>query len=165
MGSVVDSYCKGCQYLGSNSYGKWCRYNDVTGHVRGCPAGKDCIRYLKGPAKHTPNASPFASAYSKKQASSEIKPKKEKKPPMTPEERYEHDKARKRQRARELQEKAQGRQRAAIAAYKEATGDSNYQISLKIGVHESTVNKWANEYVPADWSKLAILGIQKPEGL
>ena len=84
---------------------------------------------------------------------------------MTPEERYEHDKARKRQRARELQEKAQGRQRAAIVAYKEATGDSNYQISLKIGIHESTVNKWANEYVPADWSKLAILGIQKPEGL
>ena len=163
--SQVDAFCKGCQYIGTNSYGKWCRYNDVTGHMRGCPAGEGCIRYSQGPAKHIPNASPFASAYAKKQTVAEPKPKKEKKPPMTPEERYEREKDRKRQTAKELQEKAQGRQRAAIMAYKEATGDSNYKISLKIGVHESTINKWVNEYAPANWDKLAILGVAKPEGL
>lgn len=160
--SQVDAYCKGCQYLGTNSYGKWCRYNDVTGHVRGCPAGKDCIRYLKGPAKHTPNASPFASAYAKKQAADAIK---ENKAPQTPEERAKRDKERKRNAAIAYRAKANGRQRAVIIAYKEAHGLSNSSLGDKIGVCESTINKWVTEYVPSDWNKLAILGIKKPEGL
>lgn len=163
--SQVDSFCKGCQYIGTNSYGKWCRYNDVTGHMRGCPAGEGCIRYSNGPAKHIPNASPFASAYAKKQTVADSKPKKEKKPAQTPEERYEKSKIRKRELAQEYRAKAKGKQRAAILAYKEEHGYSNRDMSFKLGVCESTINKWVTEYVPADWDVLAKVGIQKPEGL
>lgn len=164
MGSVVDSYCNGCQYLGTNSYGKWCRYNDVTGHARGCPAGAECKRYIAGVHKRVPNAFAFEHKVPEKKPK-EDPPPKPKRVPMTPEQAYEREKARKRETARKYREKAQGRQRAAIMAYKEATGDSNYQISLKIGISESHIQKWVNEYVPANWDKLAIIGIEKPEGL
>ena len=165
--SQVDAYCKGCQYLGTNFYGKWCRYNDVTGHTRGCPAGTGCDKYAAGPTKCVPNAAIYEHKIPEKKPkpAPTQPPKKEKKPPLTQEEIYEREKNRKREAAVRLREKAQGRQRAAIAAYKQATGDSNYQISLKIGVSESSVAKWANEYAPANWGKLAILGIEKPTGL
>ena len=158
MGSVVDSYCKGCQYLSTVSGGRNCNYNYITGKLRGCPAGNGCIQHTGG--KHAPPASKKSAEVNPKEA----KPK-QKKPVMTPEEAYERDKARKRENARLLREKSQGRQRAAIMAYKEATGDSNYEISKKIGVSESVVQKWTIEYSPANWEKLAILGIEKPEGL
>lgn len=164
--SQVDAYCKGCQYLGTNSYGKWCRYNDVTGHVRGCPAGEGCVQYSRGPAKHIPNASPFASAYAKRKTTADKdKPSGEKTSRMTPEEAYERSKARKREAAKEFRAKTNGRQRAVILAYKQEHGYSNYDLSIKLGVCESTVNRWVTEYVPADWDKLAILGIEKPKEL
>lgn len=164
--SQVDAYCKGCQYLGTNSYGKWCRYNDITGHVRGCPAGEGCVQYSCGPAKHIPNASPFASAYAKRKTTADKdKPNGEKTSRMTPEERYERSKAKKRDAAKEYRAKAQGRQRAVLVAYKEKYGLSNRQMSDKVGVCESTINRWVTEYVPADWEKLATIGIEKPKEL
>ena len=164
--SQVDAYCKGCQYLGTNSFGKWCRFNDVTGSIRGCAAGQGCTRYATGPKKHSPNYAAFAHPIpEKKQKDAEIPQKPMRPPPMTPEERYERSKAKKRDAAKEYRAKAQGRQRAVLVAYKEKYGLSNRQMSDKVGVCESTINRWVTEYVPADWDKLATVGIQKPEGL
>lgn len=42
---VCDSYCKGCQYLGSY---KICDFFLTTREKRGCPAGKGCTRKVKG---------------------------------------------------------------------------------------------------------------------
>ena len=84
---------------------------------------------------------------------------------MTPEEAYEREKERRREATKEFRAKSQGRQRAAILAYKEETGESNYTIADKIGISESRFRKWLTEYAPANWEKLAILGIKKPEGL
>ena len=48
--SVVDKTCRGCKHLinvnGRNgSPLKHCNYFVDTGRLRGCPAGKDCIRH------------------------------------------------------------------------------------------------------------------------
>ena len=156
--SQVDAYCKGCRYLGTNSYGKWCRYNDMTGHVRGCQAGLGCLR-------HT-NPSAAGSVEEVLSGQSHKKPSKPWRPPAgSPEEAYEREKVRRKAAAQEYKAKANGRQRAVIIAYKEATGDSNYEISKKIGISEGRVQKWITEYAPANWDKLAIIGISKPEGL
>ena len=164
--SQVDAYCKGCQYLGTNSFGKWCRFNDVTGSIRGCPAGQGCTRYAAGPKKHSPNYAAFEHPIPEKKQKDVEKPQKQKRPPpMTPEEAYERTKARKRQLAKEFHAKAQGRQRAVLLAYKQEHGYSNYDLSIKLGVCESTINRWVTEYVPADWEKLATIGIEKPKEL
>ena len=48
--SVVDKTCRGCRHLlayrgyGAES-GMHCNYFVNTGHLRGCPAGKGCIRH------------------------------------------------------------------------------------------------------------------------
>lgn len=159
MGSVVDSYCKGCRYLGTVSGGKNCNYTYITGHSRGCPAGKGCIHHTnpKAVASITENPKEPKPLYTEK---------KNKRPPArSPEEAYEREKERRREASREFREKAHGRQKSVILAYKAQTGDSNYEISKKIGISESSIQKWITEYKPANWDKLAIIGVMKPEGL
>ena len=164
----VDGYCKGCIYLVSISTGKCCNYFEVKHERRGCPAGNGCKRRAMRPGKRpstqlAPIEKPAAARSTPKTVAEESKG--QRRTALTPEEAYERDKARVKQKAIEYREKAQGRQRAALADYKQRTGDSNYQISLKIGISESTVRKWCIEYKPANWEKLAILGIKRPEGL
>ena len=48
--SVVDKTCRGCKHLrtGSSTTSTslyTCNYFVDTGHLRGCPAGKGCIRH------------------------------------------------------------------------------------------------------------------------
>ena len=160
--SQVDAYCYGCNYHGSMFNGRCCNYYSATGKLRGCPAGNGCFHHTQGKEKRLSAMSALSDLLSKKQEKPKKKPKK---PQLTPEEMYEREKQRKWEAAIRFQEYAQGRQKAAIQAYKDATGDSNYKIAQKIGVGESTVAKWLNEYVAANWDKLAILGISKPEGL
>ena len=165
--SQVDAYCKGCQYIGTNSYGKWCRYNDVTGHVRGCPAGAGCNRYIAGPTKRVPDAAIFAHKIPEKKKKSTPVPeiqKKDKKTPMTPEEAYERDKELRRERAVKYKQKAQGKQRDAIKAFQAEHGYNNKQLAELIGIHPSHLTKWIAEYNPANWEKLEAVGIHKPEG-
>ena len=84
---------------------------------------------------------------------------------MTPEEAYERDLELRRVRAARYKEKAQGRQRDAINAFKKEHGYTTQQLAELLGVHPSYLGKWLIEYCPANWEKLAILGIEKPEGL
>ena len=48
-GSVCDSRCRKCRYYGMSA--STCDYILITGKPRGCPAGKDCIRFEKGSRK------------------------------------------------------------------------------------------------------------------
>ena len=161
MGSVVDSYCKGCQYLSTVSGGRNCNYNFITGRLRGCPAGKGCKRHTNPVYAYNNDKAPAV----KKTAPPPKPSPKRKRPVMTPEEAYEREKYLKREAAKRFREKAQGKQRAAIMEYKEKTGESNVTIAAKVGISESQFQKWVLEYVPANWDKLAIVGIKKPEGL
>lgn len=84
---------------------------------------------------------------------------------MTLEEAYEKDRNRKREAAAKYRAHAQGRQTAAIDAYKKAHGLTNVQLAEIVGVNKSVMWRWATEYTPANWDKLAVIGIEKPPGL
>lgn len=163
----VDAYCKGCIYLGTNSMGKACDFNYITGQVRGCPAGTGCVRRELGTrrkfvfgiasSKHADNA---------KKAT--IESKKIGRPRKSAEELDDtraRELERKRKAAEEYRAIAQGRQREAIMAYKAQHNASSRDIADLIGVNPSTVQKWCTEYVPARWDLLEKIGITKPEGL
>ena len=163
----VDAFCKGCAYLSTNSMGKCCDYNYITGKVRGCPSGEGCTKREFGAkrrysmsitsAKHAENAKKAAIS-SKKMG----RPRKELPPGVKP---YDRERVRRRMATEEFKAIARGRQRAAILAYKMEHNASYKDIAGMIGVHESTVQKWCNEYKPANWELLGKIGITKPEGL
>lgn len=164
--SQVDAYCKGCQYNATNSYGRWCSFYDVTGQLRGCPAGNGCTRYAQGPKKYSPNYAAFAHSISEKKPKVEEKPPKPKRPPpMTPEEAYARDLELRKERAVKYKAKAQGKQREAIKTFQTAHGYNNKQMAELIGIHPSHLTKWIAEYAPANWDKLEAVGIHRPEGL
>lgn len=48
-GSVCDSRCRKCRYYGMSA--STCDYILITCKPRGCPAGKDCIRFEEGSRK------------------------------------------------------------------------------------------------------------------
>lgn len=161
----VDAYCKGCIYLGTNSMGKCCDYNYITGKARGCPAGDGCTKRLIGSKKrYVPSL--FAASAKAKPVPPEPKkkgrPRRELPPDVKP---YERERVLRHMAAEEFKERAQGRQRAAILAYKEEHNATYKDIATQIGVYKSTVQKWCCEYAPANWELLAKIGIQRPEGL
>lgn len=174
MGSVVDAYCKGCHYRGTVSGGRCCNFYAATGQLRGCPAGEGCIRHTGKKQIAEPPPLPEPIPMPVPEPTPEPEPAPAAPPPpkkreyirgRTLEEAYERDKERKRERAAAFKAKAQGRQRAVLLAYKEETGYSNGYIATKIGVSEGQFRKWLREYGPADWEKLAVIGVEKPEGL
>ena len=57
----------------------------------------------------------------------------------------------------------QGKQTEAIKSWKEAHGMTYGEMAEKIGVDSTTVMKWANEDNQANWEKLKLLGIEKPD--
>lgn len=163
----VDAYCKGCAYLGTNSMGKACDYNYITGRVRGCPAGAGCFRRELGTRRKSSLSITSAkhADHAKKAAIESKKIGRPRKSEKELEETYARQLERKRQAAEKYRGKAQGRQRAALMEYKAQHNASCRDIAEKIGVNPSTVQKWCTEYVPAKWELLEKIGITKPEGL
>lgn len=163
----VDAYCKGCIYLGTNSMGKCCDYNYVTGQVRGCPAGAGCVRRQLGTRRKFVFgiASPKHADNSKKATIVSKKIGRPRKSEEELEETHAKQLERKRQAAEEYRAKAQGRQRAVLMEYKVQNNASCRDIADRIGVNPSTVQKWCTEYKAANWELLAKIGIKKPEGL
>jgi hypothetical protein len=162
---AVDAYCKGCIYLGTNSMGKCCDYNYVTGKARRCPAGDGCTKRLIGSKKrYVPSL--FAASEKAKPDPPEPKkkgrPRRELPPDVKP---YDRERVRRRMAREEHKKMANGRQRASIMAYKDANNATYKDIAAQLGVNESTIQKWCCEYVPANWELLAKIGIQRPEGL
>lgn len=45
---MAKKKCKTCIYRAAEAELGNCDYILITGHMRGCPAGDDCIRYEKG---------------------------------------------------------------------------------------------------------------------
>ena len=163
----VDAYCKGCSYLGTNSMGKCCDYNYLTGQVRGCPAGNGCTRRVFGTRrKFTLSLTSARHAENSKKAV--IESKQVGRPRKTAAElsdAHAKELERKRQAAEAYRAKAQGRQREALMAYKVQHNASSKDIAKLIGANASTVQKWCTEYIPAKWDLLEKIGITKPEGL
>ena len=189
--SLCDTSCLPCVY--SSAASGWiccCDYFLITRERRGCKAGKGCGRRALG----TKRASPDARAYllppgagrieteaDRVAAAKQTKAQPEKAPEKAPEARppreYTRDPAldgltlRERdriyaQRARErMRNRLAGRQHAAIRAYAKAHGLRYADMAQLIGVKPKTFAKWAAEHTSANWEKLALLGIEKPEGL
>ena len=163
----VDAYCKGCVYLGTNSMGKGCDYNYLTGKVRGCPAGNGCIRREYGTRRRFSLSITSAkhAEHSKKATIESKKIGRPRKPAEELDDTRARDLERKRRAAEEFRAIAQGRQREAIVAYKVQHNASSRDIAELVGVNPSTVQKWCTEYIPAKWDLLAKIGIKKPDGL
>lgn len=190
--SVSSKKCRGCIY-GSTISGDLvvCNYILVTGQRRGCDAGQNCERYIKGarcstidnsiyrgappppPKQRERNRQEYQREYylkhreEKKQASRAQYAKKteERRKPGRPRGDNLTWSERKRATAEKTREIMQGRQTAAIEAWLAETGISVPKLAALVGVTESTVRKWKQEYNMADWAKLAQVGIRRPEGL
>ena len=80
-------------------------------------------------------------------------------------EMYERERARKARAAIACAERCKGRQRAAIVSYLAEKKITMKQLSDLVGASPGTVGKWCAENAPANWEKLAMAGIVKPEGL
>ena len=154
-----DATCRGCRYSSIISAGICCDYYLVhgVGHRRGCKAGKGCDKREAGPKAQTIEQK--LQSICRKPAPK--KPKREKL--MDPahvaarghNERY----------VDRVRERLQGRQRAAIIAYKEEHGTTLAQMARDAGVTVKCMETWAAERCNAKWDKLAVLGIQRPADL
>lgn len=148
--SVCDKKCSDCIYVSTiTGGGMVCNYLLVTGNRRGCDAGQNCERYITGKRLSTIDNSIFRGAPP---------------PPPKPKKKVDYYEQKKKYRER-TQAIYQGRQHDAIKEYCGRTGWSYTQIAKALGVSQTTVAYWAKEYCPANWTLLAKLGIQKPEGV
>ncbi len=143
--SLCDQRCRKCIYGGTVSGGGVvCDYLLITGNRRRCPAGKKCERYVRGNRLSTIDNSIFRGT--------------------TPKPKRKRDQAAYKRKYRALiQSQLRGLQKAAIREYCERTGSTYSDIGRLIGVSQTTVSGWAKEYGPANWDKLAKLGIEKPD--
>ena len=55
MNGLCDSYCKPCVYSRMDTHHNLihCDYIGITGHSRGCPAGKGCVMRVEGEKKQS----------------------------------------------------------------------------------------------------------------
>lgn len=158
---MVDSYCRGCKYLGTLSRQPCCLYMDITGHSRGCPPGTGCTQRTFGPRIQP--SKPFSLFKMKTKKEEAEKPKPPPKKELSQSEFCEKERNRKKLAAERYRAIAQGRQKQVIQDYKKKNNISAKKMGEMVGVSESTINKWTTEYTPANWEKLAELGIAKPD--
>ena len=175
--SLCSKKCRYCIYSSTITGGLVvCNYILVTGQRRGCDAGQNCERYIKGARCSTIDNSIYRGAppppkqrEKKKQASRVQYAKKtegqERRKPGRPRGDNLTWSERKKVTAEKTREIMQGRQTAVIEAWLAETGISVPKLAALVGVSESTVRKWKQEYNMADWAKLAQVGIRRPEGL
>lgn len=157
MMGVVDSYCEGCAYLGKLYGIPWCAYSDVNNHSRGCKSGEGCVVKSTGGKLHTPNYFSFEHG--------DLSKKREKYKRVSERQLCKTEGERKRRRAEKNRELLNGKQRQVLVEFREKNGMVNREIASAIGVSESTFQKWLTEYSRANWEKLKVIGIEKPEGI
>ena len=78
---------------------------------------------------------------------------------------YEKDRRCKAEAAERCKARCAGRQRAVLMAWMERERKTKGELGDMIGIAASTIGKWCSERAPANWEKLAAVGIAKPEGL
>jgi hypothetical protein len=154
--SVCDYTCRQCIYFSQAGSFPCCNYLLVAGHRRGCPAGKGCERRIRG--KRVPSIDALTFRAPPNMEKPKAEPKKPEGPKLSPREQ-------KRQYMENWMKTCNGRQRAAILAYKDAHRLTTKILAYQIGVSKFTVSGWIQETRPADWEKLGKLGIRRPEGL
>ena len=142
--SLCDKTCNGCAYSSKYCVGGYiyvCNFLLVTGKRRGCPAGNGCQQRIEGERAQQIDEMLFRGQ----------KPK----PIYDPSKKVDYH--------RKNQEKLQGRQREAIRAWCRENGWTHARLAREIGVSESTLRTWIKEYAPAQWDKLAAIGIRRPD--
>lgn len=154
---MVDGYCRGCKYLGHITSGYCCEFLAVTGTVRGCPAGKGCERREMGGRMPS-----LAALQTVGKAPPKLTPTRERE---TWEDMYARERARKARQVIACKAKFRGRQKAAIEAWLTENNGTKKALGELIGISPSTIGRWCAENAPANWEKLARVGIVKPEGL
>lgn len=155
-----DSTCRGCRYSSVISMGICCDYYLVhgVGHRRGCKAGRGCTRREAGPKAQT--------IEQRIQSIGRKKPPKPKKPrEISMDPANVASREYNRRSVDRMRERLQGRQRAAIIAYRDEHNTTLAQMARDIGVTAKCMQTWAAERSHAKWDKLAELGITRPEGL
>lgn len=155
-----DEYCAGCYYLGSVSVSKGvtagcCNYFSKTGMRRGCAPGDGCTQKLEKSKKNMYKK--FNGRVAVPKFLTDTNEQREK--------RLEKRRMAKARRTAFVQSVLKGYQRKAIVEYKQKNGFGNQQIGEMIGVSSSVVSSWCAEESFADWERLSIIGINKPEEL
>ena len=150
--SVCDKTCRGCAYSGVTSTCLSCNYILVTGHPRGCPAGEGCKRRTPGHKLLTIDQLI-------------LMPVKAAKPRTRKTETPDEKSARRRRYVERARERLGGMQREVIVRYREEHRMTTRQMAEMIGVNVKTLDSWACERCRANWNKLALLGIVRPEGI
>ena len=192
--SVCDATCKPCIYSSTlSNMTICCDYLLITHNRRGCDAGKGCERRIVGEKAPSIESLIYRGQDHPKLSEEERQRKKEYQHEwyMAHREQYRQKSAdqydrkleatgKKRGRPngeqkswsdlkRQTQEKTraicQGRQKKAINDFMQKNGYTNVKLADMVGVKESTLRKWRREYNMADWTKLAQVGIRRPEGL
>jgi len=145
-------FCMRCKYTGFCGPDRCCDYIMATGHMRGCPPGRGCIHYEPGKK--------VKSITSQLYLGRRDKPEKDK------EEEAARRRARVAQRTRKNAAICGGKQRKVLLDYKLEHGYSNSDFGLVLGVSDSIIGKWLNEYVVADWELIEKkIGLKRPEGV
>lgn len=161
--SVCDETCRACVYYGSAGSYRTCDHLLITGTVRGCPAGKGCIRRTVGKKIASLDERVFQLPPEKSEPKSVIHTGRRDR--QTKEEIAEINRRMHRDRYWLIKKKLAGRQRAALVEFKNQTGHTNRTLALALGLSTNTINGWLQESRTADWPKLAQIGCRRPEGL
>lgn len=173
---VCDDTCRKCIFRRWLHSWTICDFIGITGHRRGCPAGKGCTRRIVGDKGRSISqliflgqAAAAEAALPKKRgrpkAAQPKTPGRPKGPPLTPEERKKRVSDTKKAYREKVRAALGGRQAAVLKGYLAVNGISSREMAERIGVSQPILAHWMAEHLCAKWDKLAALGIQKPEGL
>lgn len=161
---VCDETCRACVFRSWLHSWTICDYIGITGHSRGCPAGKGCTRRTVGSKGRSISQLIFLGQAAAAEA--EVKKRgRPKGPTPTPEELRARNRRNKDRYVEKCRAALGGRQAAVLAAYKKANGLTIQTMADRAGVSCFAMSKWLAERQFARWDALAALGIQKPEGL
>lgn len=133
------SWCKNCVFIGFIGSDRCCDYILITGHSRGCPAGRECTQKVVGKKRKSIDQKMFRGE--RKQPIRKRKPA-DKKPVCG------------------------GAQRAIIEGFMKENGFTNSDMGTRLGVDPTTVGKWKLERYIANWDLLEReFGLKRPEGV
>lgn len=164
MNGICDATCKGCVY--STYVGvlvnRCCDFLLITGSRRGCPAGQGCTRRLAGKKLKTIDQLLFRGRPAVPARPGKGRPQS---PAPSLEEMQERNREYKKRYWEKNRAMLNGRQRAALLAFKREQQLTNKSFAELAGVCTATVDRWMMELQPAPWDRLAKLGLPKPAGL
>lgn len=162
--SVCDDYCVPCVYLSRlSNMTKTCNYLLVTGERRGCSAGTGCSRRVIGEKKPSIDWLILSGRNEEKLEAAETARMERQGATQTRQASLSEHSIKKRKLAEKTRQYWQGRQTAAIKAFLAKNHMPVSALARQIGTSETALRRWIREANNADWERLALVGIKKPE--